>query len=206
MKKIIMLRLTIVPLLCVVLIAGCAKEPVVDPIDTEAKNEVLQKEQASQSVDDTVVLDKKTVTDVELERVYFSFDQFTLTNKARRVLDANAIILKSYPALKVSIEGHCDSRGSDEYNLALGERRAHVVKNYLVSLGIGSDRFETISYGEELPADSAMTESAWAKNRRTEFKTINQTFFNNDIAPIEKSQIDLVTKSQIDLVTKSHGF
>ena len=195
MKKIIMLRLTIVPLLCVVLIAGCAKEPVVDPIDTEAKNEVLQKEQASQNVDDADILDNTTVTNVELERVYFPYDQFTLTNKARRVLDANAIILKSSPALKVSIEGHCDSRGSDEYNLALGERRAHVVKNYLVSLGVASDRFEAISYGEELPADSAMTESAWAMNRRAEFKTINQTFFNNDIAPIEKSQIDLVTKS-----------
>ena len=195
MKKIIMLRLTIVPLLCVVLFAGCAKEPVVEPIDTEAKNEALQKKQASQNLDDTVILDKKTVTDVELERVYFPFDQFTLTSKARRVLDANAIILKSSPALKVSIEGHCDSRGSDEYNLALGERRAHVVKNYLVSLGIASDRLETISYGEELPADSAMTETAWAMNRRTEFKIINQFFFNNDIAPNGQSQRDLVMQS-----------
>ena len=89
-------------------------------------------------------------------------------------MDANTIILKSSPTLKVSIEGHCDSRGSDEYNLALGERRAHVVKSYLVSLGVASDRLETISYGEELPADSAMTKTAWAMNRRTEFKAINQ--------------------------------
>ncbi|MDH3868392.1 MAG: peptidoglycan-associated lipoprotein Pal [Desulfuromonadales bacterium] len=190
-----MLLLTVVTLLCVVVIAGCAKDLVVETIDAEAQNEAVQKKQASQNVDDADILDKTTVINVGLERVYFPFDQFALTNEARRVLDANAIILKSYPALKVSIEGHCDSRGSDEYNLALGERRAHVVKNYLVSLGIGSDRFETISYGEELPADSAMTESAWAMNRRTEFKTINQTFFNNDIAPIDKSQIDLVTKS-----------
>ena len=195
MKNFIMLLLTVVTLLCVVVIAGCAKDLVVETIDAEAQNEAVQKKQASQNVDDADILDKTTVINVGLERVYFPFDQFALTNEARRVLDANATILKSYPALKVSIEGHCDSRGSDEYNLALGERRAHVVKNYLVSLGIGSDRFETISYGEELPADSAMTESAWAMNRRTEFKTINQTFFNNDIAPIEKSQIDLVTKS-----------
>jgi peptidoglycan-associated lipoprotein len=195
MKNFIMLLLTVVTLLCVVVIAGCAKDLVVETIDAEAQNEAVQKKQASQNVDDADILDKTTVINVGLERVYFPFDQFALTNEARRVLDANAIILKSYPALKVSIEGHCDSRGSDEYNLALGERRAHVVKNYLVSLGIGSDRFETISYGEELPADSAMTESAWAMNRRTEFKTINQTFFNNDIAPIDKSQIDLVTKS-----------
>jgi len=195
MKNFIMLLLTVVTLLCVVVIAGCAKDLVVETIDAEAQNEAVQKKQASQNVDDADILDKTTVINVGLERVYFPFDQFALTNEARRVLDANATILKSYPALKVSIEGHCDSRGSDEYNLALGERRAHVVKNYLVSLGIGSDRFETISYGEELPADSAMTESAWAMNRRTEFKTINQTFFNNDIAPIDKSQIDLVTKS-----------
>ncbi len=195
MKNFIMLPLTVVTLFCVVVIAGCAKDFVVEPIDAEAQNQAVQKKQASQNVDDADILDNTTVINVGLERVYFPFDQFTLTNKARRVLDANAIILKSYPALKVSIEGHCDSRGSDEYNLALGERRAHVVKNYLVSLGVGSDRFETISYGEELPADSAMTESAWAMNRRAEFKTINQTFFNNDIAPIEKSQIDLVTKS-----------
>jgi peptidoglycan-associated lipoprotein len=195
MKNFIMLVLTVVTLLCVVVIAGCAKDLVVETIDAEAQNEAVQKKQASQNVDDADILDKTTVINVGLERVYFPFDQFALTNEARRVLDANATILKSYPALKVSIEGHCDSRGSDEYNLALGERRAHVVKNYLVSLGIGSDRFETISYGEELPADSAMTESAWAMNRRTEFKTINQTFFNNDIAPIDKSQIDLVTKS-----------
>ena len=173
MKKMNLLRSTIIPLLCIVLIAGCAKEPVVEPIDAEVLNEAIQKEQTSQNVDDADILDNTTVTDVELERVYFSFDQFTLTNKARRVLDANAIILKSSPTLKVSIEGHCDSRGSDEYNLALGERRTHVVKNYLVSLGVASDRLKTISYGEELPADSAMTETAWAMNRRTEFKAIN---------------------------------
>lgn len=195
MKKFITLLLTVVTLLCVVLISGCAKGPVVEPIDAEAQNEAVQKKQAPQNLDDEDIQDHTTVTNVELERVYFSFDQFTLTNKARSVLDANAVILKSSPALKVSIEGHCDSRGSDEYNLALGERRAYVVKKYLVSLGIAPDRFETISYGEELPADSAMTESAWAMNRRAEFKIINQTFINNDIAPIEKSQIDLVTKS-----------
>lgn len=182
MKRMNVLRSTIIPLLCIVFIAGCAKEPVVEPIDAEVPNEAVQKEQTSQNVDDADILDNTTVTDVKLERVYFSFDQSTLTNKARRILDANAIILKASPTLKVSIEGHCDSRGSDEYNLALGERRAHAVKSYLVSLGVASDRLETISYGEELPADSAMTKAAWAMNRRTEFKAINKFFSNNDIA------------------------
>ena len=195
MKKNITLLLTVVTLLCVVLITGCAKDPVMEPIDAKAQNEAVQKKQAPQNLDDKEILDNTTVTKVELERVYFSFDQFTLTNKARRVLDANAVILKSSPALKVSIEGHCDSRGSDEYNLALGERRAQVVKSYLVSLGVASDRLETISYGEELPADSAMTKTAWAMNRRTEFKAINQLFSNNDIASKGQSQRDLLTQS-----------
>ena len=195
MKKMNLLRSTIIPLLCIVLIAGCAKEPVVEPIDAEILNETVQKEQTSQNVDDADILDNTTVTDVELERVYFSFDQFTLTNKARIILNANAIILKSSPTLKVSIEGHCDSRGSDEYNLALGERRAQVVKSYLVSLGVASDRLETISYGEELPADSALTKTAWAMNRRTEFKVINQFSSNNDIASKGQSQRDLLTQN-----------
>ena len=195
MKRMNLLRSTIIPLLCIVLFAGCAKEPVVEPVDAEVLNEAVQKEQTSQNVDDANILDNTTVTDVELERVYFSFDQFTLTNKARIILNANAIILKSSPTLKVSIEGHCDSRGSDEYNLALGERRAHVVKSYLVSLGVASDRLETISYGEELPADSALTKTAWAMNRRTEFKAINQFSSNNDIASKGQSQRDLLTQS-----------
>jgi peptidoglycan-associated lipoprotein len=173
MKKVSMLRSSIVILFCVVLIAGCAKKPVVERLDTDVLNEVVQKEQTSQNVDDAVISDNTTVTGVELERVYFSFDQHTLTDKTRKVLAANAIIIESSPALKVRIEGHCDSQGSDEYNLALGERRTHAVKNYLVSLGVAPDRLETISYGEELPADSAMTEIAWAMNRRAEFKAVN---------------------------------
>lgn len=197
MKK-IMLRLTLVPLLCAVLIAGCAKKTVADLKDVEAKNEVVQKAHTSQDVDEADLLDNAIITDVKLERVYFPFDQHALTDQARRVLDANAIILKSSPTLKVSIEGHCDSRGSDEYNLALGERRAHVVKNYLVSLGVASNRLETISYGEEMPADRAMTEDAWAMNRRTEFKVISQIFFHDDVATSGQSQRDLVTQN--------HGF
>ena len=173
MKMVSMLRSFIVILFCVVLIAGCAKEPVVERLDTDVLNEVVQKEQTSQNVDGAVISDNTTVTGVELERVYFSFDQHTLTDKTQKVLAANAIILESSPALKVRIEGHCDSHGSDEYNLALGERRTHAVKNYLVSLGVAPDRLETISYGEELPADSAMTEIAWAMNRRAEFKAVN---------------------------------
>ncbi len=160
-------------LFCVVLVSGCAKEPVVESMDTEAPNEVSQMEQSTQNVDDTKASKNATVADLELERVYFVFDQFTLTEKARGVLGSNATILQSTPTLKVSIEGHCDSRGSDEYNLALGERRSQVIKNYLISLGVAPDRLATLSYGEELPVDTTETEMAWAMNRRAEFKIIN---------------------------------
>jgi len=108
----------------------------------------------------------------DLTRIHFDFDQFTLSPEARQTLAANATIIKAAPGLRVRIEGHCDERGSDEYNLALGERRAQAAKDYLVSLGVPTDRLELISYGEELPLDPASNEAAWAKNRRAEFKAI----------------------------------
>ena len=82
------------------------------------------------------------------------------------ILKENAELLKKYPKVKIQIEGHCDERGTNEYNLALGERRANSTKNYLVSLGISPDRISTISYGEEKPLDPGHNEEAWAKNRR----------------------------------------
>jgi peptidoglycan-associated lipoprotein len=108
----------------------------------------------------------------QLTRIYFDFDQFTLSSAARDTLAANAAIINAAPGVKVRIEGHCDERGSDEYNLALGEKRAQATRDYLVSLGVAGDRLETISYGEELPLDPASNEDAWAKNRRAEFKAI----------------------------------
>ncbi|MCK4502787.1 MAG: OmpA family protein, partial [Desulfuromonadales bacterium] len=89
---------------------------------------------------------------------------------AKSILVSNAGLLRAAPAVKVLIEGHCDERGSDEYNLALGEKRALATKNYLVSLGVAADRMNVISYGEEMPIDSAQTKEAWAKNRRANFK------------------------------------
>jgi peptidoglycan-associated lipoprotein len=82
------------------------------------------------------------------------------------ILRENAALLKKYPNVKVQIEGHCDERGTIEYNLALGERRATSTKNYLVSLGISSDRISTITFGKEKPLDPGHHEEAWAKNRR----------------------------------------
>jgi peptidoglycan-associated lipoprotein len=100
------------------------------------------------------------------DRVYFAFDKSDITPEARKILERQAAWLKSNANVTVTIEGHCDERGTREYNLALGERRATAVKNVLVALGIPANRISTISYGKERPAVPGSTEAAWAQNRR----------------------------------------
>jgi peptidoglycan-associated lipoprotein len=105
-----------------------------------------------------------------LETVYFDFDRSDLRQDARNVLAKNAeILLKSKRTVKIRIEGHTDERGSAEYNLALGERRAKAALQYLVTLGVQPERFSIVSYGKEKPAVQGNDEGAWAKNRRAEF-------------------------------------
>ncbi len=104
------------------------------------------------------------------ENVYFGFDDSTLTRKARQILAQKVDWLRSNPSVDVVIEGHCDERGTKEYNMALGQRRAQSIKNFLVNAGIDPDRLETISYGEERPVDPRHNEMAWAKNRRGHFR------------------------------------
>lgn len=104
-----------------------------------------------------------------LKRIHFDFDKYDIRPQDAEILKQNAEVLKRFPTVKIQIEGHCDERGTEEYNLALGERRANSVRNYLISLGIVADRITTISYGEERPLDPAQNEEAWAKNRRAEF-------------------------------------
>ena len=101
-----------------------------------------------------------------LKDIHFNFDKYDIRPGDTVFLKENAEILKKYPKVKIQIEGHCDERGTNEYNLALGERRANSAKNYLVSLGISPDRISTISYGEEKPLDPGHNEEAWGKNRR----------------------------------------
>ncbi len=100
------------------------------------------------------------------DRVFFAFNQSDLSSEARATLDRQAAWLKKYGSIKVTVEGHCDERGTREYNLALGERRATAVKNYLVADGIPAARVKTISYGKERPAVLGSNEAAWAQNRR----------------------------------------
>ena len=106
----------------------------------------------------------------ELQTVYFEFDKYSLTSQTKEALNRNAEWLKNHADVSVQIEGHCDERGTLEYNQVLGENRAMSTKKYLVSLGIVPDRLYTISYGKAKPVDPGHTEEAWAKNRRAEFK------------------------------------
>jgi peptidoglycan-associated lipoprotein len=102
----------------------------------------------------------------DIETVYFPYDASTLTKEARTSLKKSVTWLNAHPSASIQIEGHCDERGSVEYNLALGEQRASVVKAYLTKMGIDGSRLSTISYGKERPVDSGHDEAAWAKNRR----------------------------------------
>jgi len=107
--------------------------------------------------------------DSPLAPLFFELDSAEVSVDGQQVLAANAQVLKKYPTWQVTIEGHCDERGTAEYNLALGERRALAAKTYLVSLGIAADKVRTVSYGKEFPFDPGHDDTAWAKNRRAHF-------------------------------------
>ncbi|MGA1841319.1 MAG: peptidoglycan-associated lipoprotein Pal [bacterium] len=178
--------ITIVLLIC--FLEGCApvqqKElaglPPVEPLEESSqKQEEFFKESPSkidtEKIDSTV--SKKTYQGIEgefmetplLKDCHFEFDRYDITPEARKILADNANILKKMPKSIIQIEGHCDERGTKEYNLALGERRAASVKNYLTSLGVPDGILSTISYGEEMPIDDRSNEEAWSKNRRAHF-------------------------------------
>ncbi len=107
-----------------------------------------------------------------MDQVYFDFNDATLREDAKATLTRNAEWLRTNPQVRVQVEGNCDERGTEEYNLALGDRRAQVVKGYLASLGIDGSRLSTISYGKEHPVDPGHNEDAWSRNRRAEFKVM----------------------------------
>ena len=104
-----------------------------------------------------------------LKPVFFAYDSDELDDTARQVLNDNAQVLKKYSTWVIAIEGHCDERGTAEYNLALGDRRALAAKNFLLSLGVSATRIKTVSYGKEFPFDPGHTETSWHQNRRAQF-------------------------------------
>jgi peptidoglycan-associated lipoprotein len=106
---------------------------------------------------------------LELGNIYFDYDKYNLSGKSISTLSENAEKLMDNPDIEIVIQGHCDERGTDEYNLALGEKRAQAARDFLVNFGIAKSRISVISYGEERPVDPGHDEEAWAKNRRDEF-------------------------------------
>ncbi len=107
-----------------------------------------------------------------LQDVFFSYDSFELSEEARQTLQANADWLQNNAEVKVEVEGHCDDRGTAEYNLALGAKRARAVQDYLITLGVPAERLSVISYGEELPQCTDSNESCWQRNRRGHFSVL----------------------------------
>lgn len=105
----------------------------------------------------------------ELKDIHFAFDSYTLDSVSKDLLQTNANWLKANPSRKTQVEGHCDERGTNEYNMALGAKRARAAQDYLRTLGVEANRMSTVSYGEELPLDPRHNEEAWAKNRRAHF-------------------------------------
>jgi len=106
---------------------------------------------------------------LNIQNIYFDFDKSSIRPDAREILKANAEIFTKNSAAQIVLEGYCDERGTAEYNMALGERRAQETKQYLTNLGIAASRMETVSYGEERPLDPGQNEAAWAQNRRVQF-------------------------------------
>lgn len=150
------------------------KAPAQPAVKEEATRELPKEAPVTQTVKEEPLKETaQAIAETALEKVYFDFDSYVLSAAARDTLNKNsAYLLKKNPTAKVQIEGHCDERGSDEYNLALGEKRAKAALNYLITLGVPASRLSFISYGKEKPSDPGHDEAAWAKNRRDEFVVI----------------------------------
>ncbi|MGZ3648987.1 MAG: peptidoglycan-associated lipoprotein Pal [Syntrophales bacterium] len=184
-KQKILMTLFLVAIICVfVLPAGCAKKAAMKEAPAMEKEAVVEKQAPAQAapakapeepkVDEAAMGAAAAAAQADKEAsefadINFAFDRFDLRPEARKILDIHAKWLSAHPEFVVRIEGNCDERGTAEYNLALGQRRAASAMKYLVDLGVGQNRLSTISYGKERPLDPGHDEEAWAKNRRDHF-------------------------------------
>jgi peptidoglycan-associated lipoprotein len=196
-QKIIMYPALVLMIAIFMLGASCQKQKVATQPGTtaaaeeeaqrKAEEEARQKELERQKAIEEETLEAESAKEADLsaemeeerkmteravfenEDVQFEFDSIRLSSEAQEILRKKAQWLKANPAARVTIEGHCDNRGTNEYNLALGDRRAHSAQVFLIDLGIAESRVQTISFGEERPIDTADNEAAWAQNRRAHF-------------------------------------
>jgi len=159
-------------------VAPSAPAPIVPEAPPPAPPPPARTEAPAQ-VDEYARLLKMSAEEIEksglLGEVYFDFDKAEIRDADRETLTKNAAALKRFDFLRVTVEGHCDERGTVEYNLALGERRSRAAYDYLVSLGVPADRLKTVSYGKEVPVCQQSTEECWQKNRRAHFTVTGKT-------------------------------
>lgn len=195
MKGLIFIVLSLL-IISTLIFAGCAQKKVAPPQETLATQDQLdarkddklktqpkdeiRKVPGGESITERELIKAKP-DDIEsriveiqktLRDIYFDYDKYDLTEESKNTVKELSQILTKNKNIKVIIEGHCDERGTNEYNLGLGDKRANAVKNYLMSLGIPSKRIETVSYGEEKPLCKENNEACWAKNRRAHFVLI----------------------------------
>jgi peptidoglycan-associated lipoprotein len=185
MKKTVLVVLALAALTS---IAACAKKtppappPAPPPLAPEAPPPAPPpppKPEVAPVVDEYARLKAMSAEDIErsglLKEVYFDLDKADIREQDREVLSQDAAALKKFDFLRITVEGHCDERGTVEYNLALGERRSKAAIEYLVSLGVPADRLKTVSYGKEVPVCTQSTEECWQKNRRAHFTVTGKT-------------------------------
>ena len=185
----IFMTLFLVAIICAfVLPAGCAKKAVMKEEATVEKEAAVEKQASAQAAEAAPAksLEEQKVEEAAMAAaladkeasqfadIQFAFDRFDLRPDAREVLGMHAKWLTAHPEFIVRIEGNCDERGTVEYNMALGQRRAASAMKYLVDLGVGKNRIKTVSYGKERPLDPGNNEEAWAKNRRDHFSITRQ--------------------------------
>ncbi|MDO9566872.1 MAG: peptidoglycan-associated lipoprotein Pal [Candidatus Desulfaltia sp.] len=172
---------------------ACAKKGITEESVIEQKEEAAKAEEKIPSEEENLRLkaeEEKAAREARLKEeatkkeaqlreefenvdIHFDFDKLSLTNEARKILAKKASWLQNNTNVKIQIEGHCDERGTNEYNMALGQRRANSTMKYLIIAGVKVDRISTISYGEERPVDPGCNEAAWTKNRRAHFRIIS---------------------------------
>jgi len=180
-----MVRFTFFGLLAVLLITSACKKHLPPESQAPEAGKSRAEAQKPEGLSETEVAPEKTpevspageigvekipAEGYVLDPIHFDFDKYDIREDVKPILLHHAAWLKEHPAINLIIEGHCDERGTIEYNLALGERRANATKQYLVNLGLAASRMSCVSYGKEKPADPSHNEEAWAKNRRAEFR------------------------------------
>lgn len=157
-------------------ISACSKKGNVQEEDINPENVSTQQEvtiDSEEFANEPTIRGSQVSSVADLAIIFFGFDSSNITGAELGTLKSNVVYLKNNPSINVVVEGHCDERGTTEYNLALGQKRALKVKEYYVQMGIAPARIATVSYGEEMPLDKRNNEAGWARNRRAETKVLS---------------------------------